>query len=819
KCVRTNSRILHHIGKVILGAGFSLFFSFVVIFMLDKRYNYKERDMYWQKFWIDQKVFAFDEKSDKPIYSIDTPPPTISGLMHVGHAFGYMQHDFIARYHRMKGENIFYPFGTDDNGLPTQRLIQKMKKVRAVDLGRDKFTKLCLDTLKKELRPKYIFGWQTTGLSCDWNIRYSTIDKHSRRLSQKSFIELYKMGRAYRKKAPAIFCTECRTAISQVELKDIEIESNFNDIVFKADGKDLIIATTRPELLPAAVAVFYNPKDKRYKNLKNKKAKVPIFDFEVPIFEDDRVDIEVGTGAVMCCTFGDQTDMEWQKAFGLPIKQAIGMDGKMTEIAGEYSGMKVLAAREKILQDFKNKNLLKNQKKIKHVVNVHERCDKEVEYINSKQWFIKYLDLRDKMLEWGRQLNWHPKYMRNRYENWVNGLAWDWCISRQIYFGIPFPIWYCESCGRIILADKEELPVDPLIDKPPVEKCPKCKKNKFVPEKDIINTWATSSLTPQIAAALVDKKLYNKIFPMSLRPQGQDIITFWLFNTIVKSQLHEHKMPWKDVIINGWGLDKHGKKMSKSKGNIVEPDKVYEKYGVDAFRFWAGSAALGSNHAFKDEEVATGKRVVTKLWNAAKFCMSHLEKFEQDKDVQLEPVDKWILSRLANTIETATEKFENYGYSAALDATERFFWHDFADRYMEFVKYRLYGEDEKSKESARQTLYICFLNILKLYAPILSHVTEEIYQTFFKKFLDERSVHVCAWPKAEKNWKASEKFLKEFELVLKLIDEIKKYKSENGLSMGKEIENYKFQSPNFKKLSEEDLRFVKQVMRVKNVRY
>jgi len=587
---------------------------------LAKKYDPQIEEPNILKFWENNVIYKFDPDSDKPLFVIDTPPPTVSGKMHIGHAFGNSQQDFIARYKRMKGFNVLQPFGTDDNGLPTKLLVEKLKKVKAANMHRKEFRKLCLDTLNNELKPSYTNDWKRLGISCDFTINYSTIDPHCQRISQKSFIDLYKIGREYRTEAPAIFCPKCKTAIAQVECEDKEISSYFNDIVFKVGDKELIIATTRPELLPACVAVFYHPDDNRFKKLKGKKAKVPLFDFEVPILEDHRADPEKGTGIVMCCTFGDQADMEWQKAHKLPIKEAIDKNGLMTKLSGKYEGMKIENARKQIIVDLKKNELLKGQKPIKHFVNVHERCGTTVEFIHSKQWFIKYLDLKDKMLAWGNELEWHPKHMKNRYDNWVNGLAWDWCISRQLPFGIPFPVWYCKKCDEVILAREEDLPVDPLEDKAPVDKCSKCGCSEFIGEKDIINTWATSSLTPTIVIELFkNHTIYEKLRknPMNLRPQGHDIITFWLFNTVIKSKLHFNLKPWNHCFVNGWMLDPKGKKMSKSKGNVIEPQVMIKKYSADALRFMAGGCKLGEDLPFPEKDVVAGKKTVTKIFNNA----------------------------------------------------------------------------------------------------------------------------------------------------------------------------------------------------------
>ncbi len=766
--------------------------------MVKNNSNLKKIEEKWKEFWEKEKIYKFDSKSKKKVFSVDTPPPTVSGKMHIGHAASFAQTDFIVRFMRMRGKEIFYPFGTDDNGLPTERLVEKEKNVKSKEMSRDKFIKLCMDFLKKE-RPKFVQDWKDIGISCDWDFSYSTIDEHSRKISQGSFLDLYKKGRMERRDAAAMWCPECRTGIAQVEVEDKEIDSTFNDIVFKikeeGKEKDLIISTTRPELLPACVAIFYHPDDKRYKKYKGKKAKVPIFNFEVPILEDKRAQMDKGTGIVMCCTFGDQTDMEWQKAHNLPIKMAIDEKGIMTKIAGKYQGMKIKEARKKIIEDLKNTKLLINQKPIKHVVNVHERCGTEIEFVKSKQWFVKYLDLREKMLKWGKELNWFPEFMRHRYNNWVNGLQWDWLISNQRHFGVSFPVWYCKKCGEIIIADEKQLPVDPLKDKPLVKKCSKCKSKEFVPEKDVLNTWFTSSMTPQIAIKLTNEKAQKKLFPMTLRPQAHDIISFWLFNTVLKSQLHFKKNPWKDVAISGFVTLK-GEKMSKSKGNIVRPQEVLETYGADALRFWAASSKLGRDFDYQEHEVISGKKLITKLLNASKFVFMNLEDYDGKKPKQLEKIDELFLKKLDTLIENVTSRFENYDYSKAKKDIDTFFWKYFCDNYLEIVKKRIYNEKGDKKKSAQYVLYKSLLAVLKLIAPIMPFVTEEIYQEYFKKYEKDKSIHVSKWPETRKQ-KKEKSIVKKYEkgelgwdkwdLLASIISKIRQEKTKAKKSMNAEI--------------------------------
>jgi valyl-tRNA synthetase len=758
---------------------------------MSAKYDAQVVEEKWMKKWEKDKTYKFNENLVDNIYSIDTPPPTVSGKMHMGHAFGNSQQDFIARYKRMKGFNVLQPFGTDDNGLPTQTLIQKLKNVNAKKMGRKKFIEFCLKILKEELRPRYVLDWKRLGVSCDYDVSYTTINKHCMGLSQKSFIEFYENGKAHREEAAAIWCPKCQTAISQVELEDKQISSSFHDIIFKVDGKDLVIATTRPELLPACVAVFFHPDDKKYKKLEGKMAKVPLFNFEVPILPDERADPEKGSGIVMCCTFGDSTDVEWQKAYKLPIKTALNKDGTMSSLAGKYEGLKLKEARTKIVQDLKENNLLVKSEPITHFVNTHERCGTEIEFVHSKQWFLRYLDLKDDMLKWGKELNWYPKHMKNRYDNWVKGLQWDWCISRQIYFGVPFPIWYCEECDEVILAKVKDLPVYPLNDKPPVDCCPNCKSKKLVGEKDVINTWATSSLTPTIVKELFKgKKVYDYLIknPMDLRPQGHDIISFWLFNTVFKSNVHFKMKPWQDCFINGWLLDPKGKKMSKSKGNIVEPQEVIEKYSADALRLMAGGCKLGDDFPYQEKDVLSGQKTLTKLWNSSKFAFMHLEDFD-GKVKKLEVIDKWVLMKLNEVIKDSTEGFEVYDFAKGKREVDNFFWNVFCDYYLEIIKDRLYNPDKRGKEnrlSGQFALNKCLLNILKLFAPFAPFVTEEIYEYHFKDVEGETSIHLSKWP--EVDIKLNDKKIEEIgNRFVELLGEVRKFKSEKGKSLKEEV--------------------------------
>jgi len=760
------------------------------------QYDPKESEKKWGEFWEKENIYAFDVNSKKKIFSIDSPPPTVSGKMHIGHSFSYSQMDFIARYKRMRGFNVFYPFGTDNNGLATERLIEKMKGVRGSDMEREKFISMCNETLK-EILPEFVQDWKNIGISADFSINYSTIDDRSRRLSQKSFLDIYKMGRAYRKQAPTMWCPECHTAIAQVELKDKEIDTMFNHIIFKCgdEKENLIIATTRPELLSSCVAIFANPNDERYKKYFGKKARVPLFNFDVPILADERAAIDKGTGIVMCCTFGDQTDIEWQKAYNLPIKMSINPDGKLNKLAGKYEGLKIKEARKQIIEDLKKEQLLIEQKPLKHSVNVHERCGTEIEFIVSKQWFVRYLDLKEKFLAQGNKIRWHPSFMKSRYDNWIRGLQWDWCISRQRFFGAPFPIWYCNDCGAEVLAKENQLPVDPLSDKPPITECPHCKSQLFIPEKDVLDTWATSSLTPQISIDVISERMKNakrKIFPMSLRPQAHEIITFWAFNTIVKSWFHEKNIPWKDTMISGF-ITLGGKKMSKSLGNTIEPQEVLATYHADALRHWAASSKLGEDLDYQEKELISGKKTVTKLWNAASFVFSFItdedkKKIKTGKKPKLELIDKGILAKLNKVIKTATKNLDEFEYSKTKSEVDNFFWQNFCDNYLEIVKDRLYNSNisDEKKHSAKYTLYCVFLDVIKMLAPFMPYISEEIYQKYYKDTESDKSIHISKWPKYswfDSFFKRNKNAEQTFELFCQVLTKVRQEKSKAQKSM------------------------------------
>ncbi len=740
---------------------------------LPKNYDFREVESKWKGYWAKSKTYKFDEKSKNQPFIIDTPPPTVSGAAHLGHMFSYSQQDFIARYKRMQGFNVFYPFGTDDNGLPTERLVEKLKNVKGTRMPRHEFIALCYKTIT-ELKEEFLKPWKDIGMSADFP-GYSTINQNCISMAQRSFIDLYKKGHVYQQQSPTMWCTSCQTAIAQAELEDVEFDSHFNDIAFKVGEEDLIIATTRPELLAACSAIMINPKDKRAKKLKGKFAKVPIFNQEVPIILDEQVDMEKGTGIVMCCTFGDKTDIEWWHKHKLQNRVILNKDGTLNELAGKYAGIKIKDARKQIIEDLEKNNLLLDKKPMKHHVNVHERCGTEVEFLETKQWFIRILDKKEKFIEAGEKIKWHPEYMKARYIHWVENLQWDWCISRQRFFGVPFPVWYDSRTSEIVLADEKQLPVDPLKDKP---KSYKGNAKDLIPEYDVMDTWATSSLTPQILTSWDEARI-----PLDLRPQAHDIIRTWLFYTIVKSMLHHNKIPWKNIMISGYVLDPKGKKMSKSKGNIIEPKAVLDKFGADALRFWAAGSKLGEDLAFQEKEMITAGKTATKLWNASKFVFMHLEDFKLNDKIELEAADKWILNKLNGVIKSSTESLDNYEYVRTKLDVENFFWNQFCDYYLEICKDRLYNPEkrgEKARLSAQFTLYHCLNSILKLFAPIMPFVTEELYSYYFMKKEKTESIHLAGWPGQVENLGEADKA---GDVMIDIIAAARKYKAEKKVSM------------------------------------
>lgn len=780
------------------------------------QYKIQERENFWQEFWEKEGIYRFNPKSKKPVFSIDTPPPYISAEhLHIGHVMSYSQADFIARFKRMSGFEVFYPMGFDDNGLPTERFVEKKYKVDKSKISRQELIKLCLKETEIGIE-KYKNLWRMVGISVDWTKTYSTIGKLCQKISQWSFIDLYKKGKVIQKEEPIYWCPNCQTAVSQADLEDKEEKSSLHYVKFKTqDNQGLVVATTRPEFLPACLALFFHPKDKRYIKLKNKKAIVPLFGYSVPIMASRKVKMDFGTGIEMVCSFGDSHDVEMVKEYQLPSLIVIDKKGRLNQMAGEFAGLKILQARQAIIEKLKEKKLLVKEEPIIHWINSHERCSTPIEFLKTKQWFIKILEIKKELLKQAKKMEWFPKKAKRIYFTWVKNLKWDWCISRQRYYGVSFPLWYCKNCQEVILSKMKELPVEPLRQKPSLKQCPKCKGKEFIPEKDVMDTWMTSSLTPLIISKLVkEKKIQEKLFPSTLRPQAFEIIRTWLFYSVLKALYHFKKIPFFQIMISGHGLDPQGRKISKRLGNYIPPENILKKYGADALRYWATSASLGENLRYNEKEIKRGKRTVIKLWNASHFCFSHFsgKNYSSLTTKNLEMEDRWILTRLQKTIEEVTKNLENYEPAKARRTLEEFFWKDFCDQYLEFVKPRLYCQ--KPDNGAKKALYRSLLDIIKMYSPFLPFLAEEIFHLYFIKFEKGKSVHLLRWPKANSKIKINSDELAEFNRVLKIISEIRKYKATCHLSQGAELEEFKAKGP----LSEDSEDFIKRVSKVKNLK-
>jgi valyl-tRNA synthetase len=748
--------------------------------------------------WRDEGTYRFNpDTTREEVYAIDTPPPTASGSLHVGHMFSYTQTDVLARYQRMRGKNVFYPMGWDDNGLPTERRVQNYYGVRcepavpyAADyrppaqpaknprdfdaVSRRNFIELC-EELAVEDEKVFENLFSTLGLSVDWNLTYRTIDDVSRAVSQRAFLENLAAGDAYLAEAPTLWDVTFRTAVAQAELEDREQPGAYHRIAFHApDGSKVFIESTRPELLPACVALVANPDDERYQHLFGTTVTSPLFDVEVEIKSHPLAKPDKGTGIAMICTFGDLTDVTWWRELQLPTRPVVGRDGRIrsdvpdwlqTDRArGSYAalaGKTVFSAKEAVAAMLRESGDLEGEpQKITHPVNFYEKGDKPLEVVTSRQWYIRNggrdAGKRERLIQRGREIDFHPSFMRSRYENWINGLNGDWLVSRQRFFGVPIPVWYrLDGDGepdyeKPILPAYGSLPVDPAAEPAPgYEESARNQPGGFAGEADVLDTWATSSLTPQIVGGWSrDEELFGKVFPFDLRPQGHDIIRTWLFSTAVRADALQDAAPWRHAALSGWILDPDRKKMSKSKGNVVVPTDVLEEYGADAVRYWAASARLGADTAYEVAQMKIGRRLAIKLLNASKFVLN-LGATEEtvpgaDRSAVTNPLDLSLLAQLSRLVEDATREFERYDYARALQLTESFFW-SFTDDYVELVKDRAYGgAGEAEQASVLATLATTLDTLLRLFAPFLPFATEEVWSWW-----RNGSVHQSQWPAAE----------------------------------------------------------------------
>ncbi|MHB8531258.1 MAG: valine--tRNA ligase [Solirubrobacteraceae bacterium] len=764
----------------------------------------------WGAAWERAGTYRFDRSAVREqVYSIDTPPPTVSGSLHVGHVFSYTHTDAIARYQRMRGKDVFYPMGWDDNGLPTERRVQNHYGVRCVPsmpydpdfqpgvaaggdaaeggasgakaepvaISRPNFVELCLRLTEADERA-FEELWRRLGLSVDWAMTYTTIGPLAQRISQRSFLGLLARGEAYQLEAPTLWDVDFQTAVAQAELEDRERPGAMHKVRFTPEGgaqrSEALIETTRPELIPACVALLAHPQDERHSQLVGGHALTPLFGTRVPVLTHPLVEREKGTGLVMVCTFGDLTDVTWWRELSLPVRSVLAPDGRLAEVPwgsegwesadaeaarasyGELAGRTINQARRRIVELLSESgDLVGEPEPVTRAVKFFEKGERPVEIVTSRQWFLRTIEHRERLLAAGRELRWHPPYMRARYEDWVNGLTGDWCVSRQRFFGVPFPLWYpLDAEGKVlysqpIAAREQQLPVDPSTDVPEgygAEQ--RGEPGGFVGDPDVMDTWATSSLTPQIAGGHgagtagsgEDAGLYGRVFPMDVRPQAHDIIRTWLFTTVLRAELDEGRLPWRSVAISGWVLDPDRKKMSKSKGNVVTPMHLLEEHGADAVRYWAASGRPGADTAFDAQQMKVGRRLAVKLLNASKFALADLPP---EGETLTHPLDRAMMRRLATVAAEAGESFESYDYARALQRTEEFFWW-YCDYYLELIKGRRYSSDAAVAASVGLALRRSLSVFQRLFAPFLPYVAEEVWSWW-----QEGSVHRAPWPQPE----------------------------------------------------------------------
>ena len=751
--------------------------------ILSKRYNAKEIEKKWQMKWADEEVYKFNPDSDREVYSIDTPPPFTSGTLHMGHIYNHVWIDLVARYRRMRGYNVYFPQGFDCHGLPTELKVENELGVRKENRG--EFLKKCKEWTNSAIK-RMKEQFDSIGYSTDWNYTYRTMDDTYKKLVQKTLLEFYKKNLLYREKHPVLWCPRCETALAKAEVGHIEKEGKLYYIDLSVDSDKITIATTRPEMMPACVAVFVHPEDDRYNKFIGRGATLPIFNRKIPIIADEDVDMEFGTGAVYLCTFGDEQDIEWQKRYNLPVIELIDREGRLTEKAGKYEGMSVEDARIRIAEDLMEIGSIRRVEKIRHQVTSHtERgsCKAPIELIPLEQWFINVKDFLKDIVNAAKGMNWYPEYMLQRLIDWSETMNWDWIISRQRVFGTPIPFWIC-SCGEIIPAKAKELPIDPRGTE---RKCPKCGKMAHG-EKDVCDCWVDSSVTPLVISRWSeDEKFFKKTYPSSLRPQGYEIIRTWAFYTIYRCLILTDKNCFNDLLINGMVAGPDGRKMSKSLGNVIEPEKPLRRYSADTIRQWASGGTLGDDYPFSWEECEHSQRFLTKLWNVARFIENHLSDFEYDKNrnYELRDVDRWILTKLNRLINLCTENMDNYRFNVPLDQIRNFVWHELADNYLEMIKHRLYKPEiygVKSRTAAQYTLREIMSTLIRLLSPFTPHVCDELWENLFK----EGYASTSEWPNTDEEMIDSEAE-EAGELLKEIIAEIRKYKTENKLHLGYEL--------------------------------
>jgi valyl-tRNA synthetase len=720
---------------------------------LPKELRILELEERWQRKWEEMGIYRFDwGDHEHPAFSIDTPPPYPSGDFHMGMTLNWTYFDMVARYKRMRCHNVYFPQGWDCHGLPTEVETEKEHGIKKTELPPDKFRKLC-----EQLVNRYIKAMKKAvmrlGCSIDWTTEYKTMDPDYWRRTQLSFILLYNKGFIYRGTHPINWCPRCETAIADAEVEHETRTAQLNFIRFKLkDGGYLTIATTRPELIPACVTVAVNPYDERYKEYVGKEIYVPTTNRKVRIITEDLVDPEFGTGVVMICTYGDKADVKSVMKNRLPAIMCIDENGRMNQNAGRYAGMTTEDAKKAMVEDLKTAGLLEKTEALKQEVSMCWRCHTPIEILEREQWFMKTRSLTDEVEKSALEIKWYPDYMKHRLIDWAKSLDWDWVISRQRVFATPIPIWYCKKCGEAILAKPDWVPIDPRIEDPKIDRCPKCGSNEFQPERDVLDTWFDSSISCAVHAGWPDRKDWHRLFPADVHPSGVDIIRTWAYYLMVRHLALFGERPYKSCLINGMVLGTDGRMMHKSLGNYVAAAEVFSKYGADATRQWvAGGGATGSDIPFRWQDVEYGWRFLIKLWNASRFVDSHVRDHKPDAKAgyALQPLDKWILSKAEKLTKKVTEAFEGCQFNVAMESIRDFTWHVFCDDYIEAAKDRLYKPEsygEEQRKAAQHTLYTVLHRILQLLAPISPHLTEEIYQTMYVEEKGYKSIHLTLWP-------------------------------------------------------------------------
>ncbi|MEM3205303.1 MAG: valine--tRNA ligase [Thermoplasmatales archaeon] len=700
------------------------------------QYDFKESERRWIDYWANEKIFRFDFQSSKPVFSIDTPPRYASGRMHIGHAFHYSHIDMIAKFHRLKGEEVFFPLCFDVNGMPIEVNVEKKYNIRMKDYDRQEFVKLCEDFADKNIS-EMIDQFRALGITADDSLYYKTSSEMYRKYTQISFIRMYKKGLVYRGKHPVNWCPRCETAIAESEIVYEEREVSLHEITFTGDGFTVTIATTRPELLPGCVALAVNPKDERYRRLIGREVEVPLFKRNVKILGDEEVLMNFGTGAEMICSVGDKDDLKMIYRHSLPLLKTIDEGGKLTDLAGKYKGLGIKEAREKILRDLKENGYLGSESKVRQNVGTCWRCSTPLEFLQREQWFIKTISFKEDVKRWARKISWYPEFMRKRLEDWTDSLSWDWVVSRQRYFATPIPVWECEN-GHVTVAEENQCYVDPMIDPPPVDRCQVC-GGKLKGSEEVFDTWMDSSISPLFNTFYArDENLFERLYPMSLRPQGQEIIRTWAYYSILRSNLLTGTNPWKNIMVDGNIMAPDGRPMHASWGNVVDPLELIAKYGADPFRYFAASCSLGEDSPFRERDLVRGQRLVNKIFNLVSFLEFYSGK--QVTEGRLRPVDHWIRRELNKVIDEVDSAMSSYSMDKAIRSLENFLWHTLADKYVEIVKHRL------SEKKAYDNAYSIILSTIVMISPILPFISEDSYQRFFRKYEGKRSVFDLQFP-------------------------------------------------------------------------